>query len=86
MDTMNTIEQLKGLLKTQLQLGGDVNGFDARTQLFGVLPEFDSMAVVTIVTALEEQFDIVIEDDDLTAEVFATLGSLAEFVDRKVCE
>jgi acyl carrier protein len=81
---MNTIEQLKGLLKTQLQLGGNVDGFDERTQLFGALPEFDSMAVVTIVTALEEQFDIVIEDDDLTADVFATLGSLADFVDHKV--
>jgi acyl carrier protein len=52
--------------------------------LFGALPEFDSMAVVTIVTALEEQFDIVIEDDDLTAEVFATVGSLADFVDHKL--
>lgn len=81
---MSTVEKLKGLLKAQLQLGDAANRFDARTELFGSLPEFDSMAVVTIVTALEEQFDIVIEDDDLTAEVFATLGSLAEFVDRKV--
>jgi acyl carrier protein len=81
---MSTIDKLKGLLKAQLQLGEAVSRFDARTELFGSLPEFDSMAVVTIVTALEEQFDIVIADDDLTAEVFATLGSLAEFVDRKV--
>jgi acyl carrier protein len=81
---MSTVDKLKGLLKAQLQLGDAVNRFDASTELFGSLPEFDSMAVVTIVTALEEQFDIEIADDDLTAEVFATLGSLAEFVDRKV--
>jgi acyl carrier protein len=40
--------------------------------------------VVSIVTALEDRFGIVIEDDELTADVFETLGSLAEFVDRKV--
>jgi acyl carrier protein len=81
---MNTLEELKALLKAQLQLGDSVDRFDARTALFGSLPEFDSMAVVTIVTALEEQFDIVIDDEDLTAEVFATLGSLADFVTLKV--
>jgi acyl carrier protein len=81
---MSTIDQLKALLKTQLQLGNSVDKFDARTELFGSLPEFDSMAVVTIVTALEEQFDIVVADEDLTAEVFATLGSLADFVELKV--
>jgi acyl carrier protein len=81
---MSTLEELKALLKAQLQLGDSVDRFDARTALFGSLPEFDSMAVVTIVTALEEQFDIVIDDEDLTAEVFATLGSLADFVTLKV--
>jgi acyl carrier protein len=81
---MNILEQLKGILKTQLQLGGKADGLDEQSELFGALPEFDSMAVVTIVTALEEHFDIVIDDDDLTAEVFATLGSLADFVEHKV--
>jgi acyl carrier protein len=82
--TMSTIEQLKGLLRQQLQLGSSVDAFDARTELFGALPEFDSMAVVSIVTALEEQFGISVDDDELTADVFGTLGSLADFVDRKV--
>ena len=81
---MSTIEQLKILLKTQLQLGNAVDRFDARTELFGSLPEFDSMAVVSIVTAIEDQFGVEIQDDELTADVFATLGSLAEFVDLKV--
>jgi acyl carrier protein len=72
------------LLQTQLQLGKAVDRFDARTELFGSLPEFDSMAVVSIVTAIEEQYGVSIADDELTADVFATLGSLTEFVDRKV--
>jgi acyl carrier protein len=81
---MSTIDQLKSLLQTQLQLGKAVDRFDARTELFGSLPEFDSMAVVSIVTAIEEQYGVSIADDELTADVFATLGSLTEFVDRKV--
>jgi acyl carrier protein len=81
---MSTIEQLKVLLKTQLQLGKAVDKFDARTKLFGSLPEFDSMAVVSIVAAIEDQFGVAIQDDELTADVFATLGSLAAFVDVKV--
>jgi acyl carrier protein len=81
---MSTIEGLKSLLKTQLQLGDGVDAFDAQTQLFGSLPEFDSMAVVSIVTALEDQFGIVVEDEELTADVFETLGSLAQFVEAKV--
>jgi acyl carrier protein len=36
------------------------------------------------VTALEERFGIFIEDDEIEAEVFTTVGSLAAFVDRKI--
>ncbi len=59
---------------------------DASTQLFGSLPELDSLAVLELVTALEEQFDIVIDDSDFSGEVFETLGSLASFVDQKRVE
>ena len=52
--------------------------------LFGVLPEFDSMAVVTVLTMLEDEFGIVIHDDEVSADVFATVASLTEFVAAKV--
>ena len=41
------------------------------------------MAVVTVVTGLEERFGFVADDDELDADVFRTVGSLAEFVARK---
>lgn len=50
--------------------------FDEQTELFGALPEFDSMAVANLLTGLEEKLDILIEDDDVEAEDFATYGSL----------
>ncbi len=48
------------------------------------MPEFDSMAVVAVVTAIEDEFGIVIDDDELSAEVFATVGSLSDFVGSKL--
>ena len=54
------------------------------TELFGSLPELDSMAVVELVYALEERFAITIDGDEITADVFETLGSLTVFVGAKL--
>lgn len=53
------------------------------TPLLGGFSEFDSMAVLEIVTELENRFGIALDDDEVTAEVFATVGSLAELVAGK---
>lgn len=53
------------------------------TGLFGELPELDSLGVVELAAALEDRFDIEIDDDDFTGEVFETVGSLADFVASK---
>jgi acyl carrier protein len=58
-----------------------VAAFDLDTGLFGHLPELDSMAVATVLTALEDHFGILIDDADVTAEMFDTLGTLAAFVE-----
>lgn len=60
-----------------------VAGFDEETELFGSLPEFDSMAVATLLTGLEERLAMLIEDDDVDAEDFATFGTLLAFARRK---
>ena len=52
--------------------------------MFGALPEFDSMAVATLLTGIEERFAVLIEDDDVDAEDFATFGTLLAFVRRKL--
>ena len=55
---------------------------DASTPLAS-MPELDSLAVLELVVELEQRFDITIEDDDVTAEVFDTVGSLAAFLEAK---
>lgn len=58
--------------------------FSRNIQLLGALPEFDSQAVVTILTAVEEQLGILIGDDEITAEVFETVGTLVDFLEQKI--
>ena len=81
---MAVAEGIKRVLRETLQLGDRVDDFDETTALFGSIPEFDSMAVVTVVAALEEEFDIEIDDDDITAAIFETVGSLSQFVSSKL--
>ena len=81
---MLEMDGVKRVLQQALQLGDRIIEFDASTALFGSIPDFDSMAVVTVVAGLEEQFDIKIDDDDITAEVFETVGSLTRLVRDKL--
>ncbi len=77
---MITLEDVFQLVVDALQLDEDNLTLTADTQLLGAIPEFDSMAVVTVITAAEENFDLVVDDDEITAEVFETFGSLHEFL------
>lgn len=81
---MSHIEQLKSILDKTLNLGGRAGEFGRETALLGNLPELDSMAVVMVLTSIEEQFGIVVEDDEVSAETFETLGTLVDFLDAKL--
>lgn len=76
--------QVKQILADTLNLGGRVAGMTVTTPLLGALPELDSMAVVALIGKLEERFDIAVMDDEITADTFATLGSLVQFVEGKL--
>jgi acyl carrier protein len=77
-------EEVKSVLGQVLRLEERAQRFDASTALFGSIPEFDSRAVVTLVAALEDKFGIIVADDEITAEIFETVGSLTEFIERKL--
>ncbi len=62
---------------------GQVAAFDADTELFGAIPELDSMAVAGLLTELEDRLDIEIDDDDVDAEIFETFGQLVAFAEAK---
>jgi len=67
------LESVKTILGDVLSLGPSAQ---ARTR--------GSMAVVRLLAALEEHYGITIEDDDISAHTFATVGSLTDFVTDKM--
>jgi acyl carrier protein len=81
---MATFEQVRQILGDVLHLGDRTAMLQPETALLGNIPEFDSMAVVSVITALEDQLGIVIEDDDIAVETFETLGNLTAFVQSKL--
>jgi acyl carrier protein len=78
------LESVKDILAEVLSLGSRKALLQANTPLLGSIPEFDSMAVISVITALEEHFGIVINDDEVSADTFVTLGSLCAFVEHKL--
>lgn len=76
-------QQVKAILADVLSLGAAADSLTAASPLLGSIPELDSMAVVNLITALEDQFGIVVDDDEISAATFETLGSLTAFVEQK---
>ena len=76
-------DEVKRILAEVLDLDAAAENLSAETLLAGHLPEFDSMAAVAILTALEDQFGVIIDDDEIDASIFETVGSLIAFVTNK---
>lgn len=84
-DRSPTDTALRALLADVLGLGPDrAAALTGDSGLFGALPEFDSMAVATVLTEMEDRLGILIDDDDVDGEIFETYGNLLAFAERKV--
>ncbi|MDE2399135.1 MAG: acyl carrier protein [Burkholderiales bacterium] len=81
---MDVLQEVTKVIDEVLSLGGRSASFTRETRLLGAIPEFDSMAVVTLLTTLEDRFGIAVDDDEIEASTFATVGSLADFVASKL--
>lgn len=81
---MDMQQEVLAILDEVLSLNGRANAMTADSPLLGAIPELDSMALVSIITTLEERFGFVIADDELDGSSFATLGALSDFVAAKL--
>ncbi len=79
------LEDVCRVIRQTLQLGDDTR-LALDTALLGAIPEFDSMSVVTILTELEELFDFVVDEDDISAETFESVGTLLRYVQASVAD
>ncbi|MEO7559789.1 MAG: acyl carrier protein [Nitrosospira sp.] len=83
---MRHLEEVRNILSDVLSLGELKNSLNEDSVLLGNVSELDSMAVVNVITALEEHFDITVDDDEISAGTFETLGTLTRFVEQKLAE
>ena len=78
-------DKVRSILSDILGLSAEqVAAMDDDTELFGALPELDSMAVAGLLTEMEDRLDIMIDEDDVDGDLFATFGSLVAFARAKV--
>ncbi len=81
---MGVRNEVVAVLDEVLSLKGRASQFALDTPLLGALPELDSMAVIALITTIEERFGIIIEDDEIDGSVFASLATLVDFVHSKL--
>ncbi len=78
------VEGIAAILVETLGLEDRRESITAETRLFGSLPELDSMAVLELIVILEGRYGIEVEGDDVSADTFETVGSLTDFVNRRL--
>lgn len=81
---MTELDRIRIILRDTLQIGGRAEALTEGSRLFGAIPEFDSVAVVSVVSAIEEEYEVRIADRELSADIFETLGTLRDFISRKI--
>ena len=83
---MDILSSVTHIVCDVLQISDRASTMDASTPLLGSIPEFDSMAVVSVITALEEAFGIFVEDDEINADTFESIGTLTDFIEAKLAQ
>jgi len=81
---MDNLDKVRDILSDSLGIGERKYSITAESNLLGSIPELDSMGAVSVITALAKYFDITINDDEISAKTFETLGSLVSFVEQKL--
>lgn len=79
----STSTSLRGILESVLGAQALPEPLDDDSLLLGAVPEIDSMAVIAVLTGIEEAFGFKIADDEVSADMFETFGSLRRFVESR---
>jgi len=81
---MDAFAIAKDLLRSALQLGARVDQLTPETPLLGNFAEFNSLTVVGLIAGVEEQTGAAVADDEISADIFQTVGSFADFIAQKL--
>lgn len=80
---MNSLNLAQNVVRSCLQLDSGV-ALTSDTYLMGNFPEFNSLTITTMILEIEEELDCEISDDEISAEIFESVGSLAGFIQEKM--
>lgn len=78
---MNALDLAIKVIASNLQL--EKEELDRETEVVGNFPEFNSLTIAGIIASIEDELDVVIEDEEITTEIFATVGDLADFIESR---
>ena len=81
---MDVKGEVLSILDEILSLKGRAASFSLETPLLGAIPELDSMAVVALITTMEERFGFMVDDDEIDGASFASVATLVDFVQGKL--
>ena len=83
-NTTKLCEYLKGLVIDTLKLDDvTIEEIENDAPLFGEGLGLDSIDALELVVALEKAFDVVIEDENVGKTAFASIATLATFIQEK---
>lgn len=78
-------EKIKRILISELGVNPTIIATSSSsTPLLGRGIGLDSMETLSLVAAVEREFDIEVADDDLTVELFKSIGTLADYILKKI--
>ena len=80
---MPNFQLTKEILQSTLQLGERIDTLARDTPLIGRFPHLNSLTVMGIISDIEAPTGCTIEDQEITAEIFETVGTLAAFIHQK---
>lgn len=80
---MDTKEFIRDFITREVLQGARTNSLQDNDQLIE-LGIIDSMGIITLLSFLEEQFNLQIPAEELVPENFATIATIATLIDRRL--
>ena len=84
MSAQSVESALRGILESALGKRALPVTLADGTELLGAIPELDSMAVLAVLTQIQDDFGVPIDDDEVSADIFQTFGDLCRFIQTKL--
>ena len=75
---------LRGILESAVGKRALPESLNDASELLGAIPELDSMAMLGVLTQIQDDFGVQIDDDEVSADLFTTFGDLKRFVEAKL--